>query len=130
MDAEITRVEVSRTVPEPAEAFRLLNDDDCRCGMVVHSAPKVNGPHDLFRDRLSEGSTLGRGSRPGGEPNARALHRDPAPGEPTARQAASLVVESGHVLNEQEASHPILLLPAWSRTGSRSQGSSCRPGRS
>jgi hypothetical protein len=49
-DAEITRVE-SRTVREPAEAFRLLDEDDGRYGRVVHFAPKVNGPGDPFRDR-------------------------------------------------------------------------------
>ena len=51
MDAEITRVEVER-VSEPAEAFRLLDEDDGRSGRVVYSALKVNGPGSSFRDRL------------------------------------------------------------------------------
>jgi hypothetical protein len=42
MDAEITRVEVERFL-SPQRPFRLLDEDDGRCGMVVHSALKVNG---------------------------------------------------------------------------------------
>jgi hypothetical protein len=73
----------SRTVREPAEAFRLLDEDDGRYDRIVHFALQVNGGA-RFDIASSEGAFWGvAGFRPVGVPNAVALQRNPAQGQVT-----------------------------------------------
>ena len=56
-------------------------------GIIIHI--------ELIGQSAALGRRLRLGLGPGGEPNAPALQRDPAPQEPTKRQPAALVADPG-----------------------------------